>query len=103
MDNLQLTGRHLGQVFNSRNGCMCAMHLCYEAKQPNLNLKTRPKQLLGSLPLASALPRCTKVNNITVVKSFIEQTPKVHYKCHFKSFAVSVVSMLKLDCILQKA
>ncbi len=26
------------------------------AKQPNLELKTRPKQLLGSLPLAIALP-----------------------------------------------
>jgi hypothetical protein len=26
------------------------------AKQPNLKLKTRPKQLLGSLPLVIALP-----------------------------------------------
>jgi hypothetical protein len=26
------------------------------AKQPNLELKTRPKQLLGSLPLVIALP-----------------------------------------------
>ncbi len=36
---------------------MFVMHLlCYEAKQPNLKMKTRPKQLLGSLPLAFALP-----------------------------------------------
>jgi len=36
---------------------MFAMNLfCYEAKQRNLKLKTRPKQLLGSLPLAFALP-----------------------------------------------
>jgi hypothetical protein len=28
----------------------------YEAKQPNLKLKTQPKQLLGSLPIAFALP-----------------------------------------------
>ncbi len=36
---------------------MCAMHLfCYEAKQPNLKLKTRAKQLLGALPLAFELP-----------------------------------------------
>jgi hypothetical protein len=50
MDNLQLTGRYLGRVFNSKSGCMCPKHLfCYEAKQPNLKLKTRPK-LLGSLP-----------------------------------------------------
>jgi hypothetical protein len=26
------------------------------AKQPNVELKTRPKQLLGSLPLVIALP-----------------------------------------------
>jgi hypothetical protein len=36
---------------------MCAMHLCcFEAKWPSLMLKTWPKQLLGSLPLALALP-----------------------------------------------
>ncbi len=46
-----------GPSFNSRSGCMCARHLfCYEAKQPNLKLKTRPKQLLGSLPIVFALP-----------------------------------------------
>jgi hypothetical protein len=57
MDKLQLTGQNLGQFFNSRSGCMCAMHLCsYEAKQPNLKLKTQPKQRLGSLPLAFTLP-----------------------------------------------
>jgi hypothetical protein len=57
MDKLQLTGQNLGPVFNSRSGCMCAMHLCcYEAKQPILKLKTRSKQLLGSLPLAFVLP-----------------------------------------------
>jgi hypothetical protein len=33
------------------------MHLLPSvAKQPNLELKTRPKQLLGSLPLVIALP-----------------------------------------------
>jgi len=47
MDKLQLTEQNLGRLFNSRSGCMCAMHLfCYEAKQPNLKLKTRAKQLL---------------------------------------------------------
>jgi len=36
---------------------MGAVNLCYyEAKWPNLKLKTRPKQLLGSIPLASVLP-----------------------------------------------
>ncbi len=56
-DKLQLTGRNLGRVFNCRSDWMFVMHLFfYEAKQPNLLLKTRPKQLLGSLPLAFALP-----------------------------------------------
>ncbi len=60
MDKLQLTGQNLGRVFSSRRGCMCGTHLfCFEAKLPSLKLKTRPKQLLGSLPLAFALPdRC---------------------------------------------
>jgi hypothetical protein len=56
MDNLQLAGRYLGRVFNSKSGCMCPKHLfCYEAKQPNLKLKTRPK-LLGTLPSFRAPP-----------------------------------------------
>jgi hypothetical protein len=37
---------------------MQTMHLLPGvAMQPNLELKTRPKQLLGSLPLDIALPR----------------------------------------------
>ncbi len=56
MGKLQLTEKNLGRVFNSRSGCMCVMHLnCYEAKWPDLRLKTRPKQLVGYLPLAFAL------------------------------------------------
>jgi hypothetical protein len=50
MDKLQLTGCNLGRVFNFRYGCVPAIHLrCYEVELPNLKLKTRPKQLLGSL------------------------------------------------------
>ncbi len=57
MDKLQLTRQNLGRVFNFRNGCMCSLHLFYyEAKQPNLKLKTQNKQLLGYLLLAFALP-----------------------------------------------
>ncbi len=56
-DKLWLTGRALGQVFNFRSGCMDTMHLLPSvAIQHNLELKTRPKQLLGSLPLVIALP-----------------------------------------------
>ncbi len=57
MDKLQLTGQNLGRVFNFRNGRVHAVHLlCCGVKLPNLKLKTRPKQLLGSLPLDIALP-----------------------------------------------
>jgi hypothetical protein len=52
-----LAGLNLGQVFNSRSGCLLAIHLIYiGTKRRNLELKTRYKQLLGSLPLAFALP-----------------------------------------------
>ncbi len=57
MDKLQLTGRALGRVFNFKIGCMDNMHLLPSvAIQPNLELKTQPKQLLGSLPLVILLP-----------------------------------------------
>ncbi len=56
MDKLKQTGWNLGQVFHSRLGCTCIGHaIVYITKQPNLKLKTRPKQLLGSLPLVFAL------------------------------------------------
>jgi len=47
----------LGRVFNFRSGCMHTVHLLPSvAIQPNLESKTRPKQLLGSLLLDIALP-----------------------------------------------
>jgi len=63
MDKLKLTGRTLGQVFNSRSGCMS----CHELTAPvrsNLELKTPPKKLLGSLPLDIALPHNSKLYSI---------------------------------------
>jgi hypothetical protein len=65
MDKLKLTGRALGRVFNFRSGCcMHTMHLLPSvAIQPNLELKTLPKQLLGSLPLVIALPGQTLNSN----------------------------------------
>jgi hypothetical protein len=57
MDKLKLIRRALGRVFNFRSGCMHTMHLLPSVViQPNLELKTWPKQLLGSLPLVIALP-----------------------------------------------
>jgi hypothetical protein len=69
MDKLQLTGQNLGRVFNFRNVRVHAVHLlCYGVKLPNLKLKTRPKQLLGSLPLDIMLP--SHIINISYLLSF---------------------------------
>ncbi len=48
----------MGRVFNFRSGRMHTIHLrpSVAAIQPNLELKTWPKQLLGSLRLVIALP-----------------------------------------------
>ncbi len=55
-DKLQQTGQKQGRVFNSRRGCVHAVQLhCFETKLTNLKLKTLPKQLLGYLPLDTAL------------------------------------------------
>jgi hypothetical protein len=62
MDKLKLTGRNLGRVFHCRLGSTCIGHaIVHISKQPNFKLKTRPKQLLGSLPLAFALPTCSLI------------------------------------------
>ncbi len=50
-----------GWVFNFRSGCMYTMHLLPSvAIQPNIELKTRPKELLGSLLLVISLPGQSK-------------------------------------------
>jgi hypothetical protein len=55
--NFSLQDEPWARVFNFRSGCMHTMHsLPGVATQPNLELKTRPKQLLGSLPLVITLP-----------------------------------------------
>jgi hypothetical protein len=60
MDKLELTGQNLGLVFNFKSGHFHALHFwCYKVKLRNLKLKTRPKQLLGSLPLVIVIPDVT--------------------------------------------
>jgi hypothetical protein len=57
MDQLSSSGQNLGRVFNFRYGRMCTTCTSYiTTKLSNLKWKTWPKQLLGSLPLAFALP-----------------------------------------------
>ncbi len=55
---LILAGDSMNRVFNSRCGRACQWHsfTLLHNKQPILKLKTQPTQLLGSLPLAYALP-----------------------------------------------
>jgi hypothetical protein len=49
-------GQSPGRVFYSRSGRVHAKQLnCFETKLVNLKLKTRHKQLLGSIPLDIAL------------------------------------------------
>jgi len=71
MDKLQLVGQNLGRGFNFKSGHLHAADLwCYWVKLHNLNLKTRPKQLLGSLPLDIALPFWVKIfsKNCSILK-----------------------------------
>jgi hypothetical protein len=69
-DKLQLTGQNLGRVFSFRFGHLHAEHFwCYQVKLPHLKLKTRSKQLLGSLPLVIALPGLRQQKKYSFVKS----------------------------------
>ena len=44
------------ETFNSRSGCMHAMPLkCSATKLSNLDLKIKPKQLIGPLPMVPEL------------------------------------------------
>ncbi len=51
------TGHHLGQVFSFKceHACLCYAIALIAKKQPNLKLKTKTKQLSGSLPLVFIL------------------------------------------------
>ncbi len=61
MDKLQPTGQNLGRVFNFRSDHLhAAAFLVLSVKLPNLQLKTRRKQLLASLPLVITLPAETE-------------------------------------------
>ncbi len=77
MNKLKLTGQNLAWVFNFRSGHLhAATFWMVSVKLPNLQLKTRPKQLLGSLPLVIALPG-PHINKIT--KLFQDGRLPLHY------------------------
>jgi hypothetical protein len=67
MDKLKLTGWNLGRVFSSRLG----HSIVRKSKQPNLKLKTQPKQLLGYLLLAVVFPEVSNyfILHMTVIIS----------------------------------
>ena len=57
MDKLELTGQTWAEFSTVEVGYVYAVHLlCSKTIQPNLKLKTVPKQLLGSVPLDIVLP-----------------------------------------------
>jgi hypothetical protein len=68
---------NLGQVFNSRSGCMCAAHLLYpKAKRPNLKLKTRPKQLIGSVRYRASRSLLMVIKTVKVTSGFFKMETK---------------------------
>jgi hypothetical protein len=59
------------------------MHLLPGAAiQPNLELKTRPKPVLGSLPLAFALP------DLALRQATRAQCCKAFYGCNLRMFVI---------------
>ncbi len=73
MDKLRLTGQNQGRVFNFRSGHLhTALFLLLSIKLPTLQLKTRLKQLLGSLPLVIAHPALIFRPGPNVVKLFTD-------------------------------
>ncbi len=77
------------QVFNSRSGCsILAKHLLNSAIiRPNLELKTWPRQLLGSLPLVTALP----AENCSTGTIRFWQMPHTGFSPHHLSLLVRVL------------
>jgi hypothetical protein len=58
MDTLKLIGLNLGQVFNSRCGCVSMLISKYSSsKQPKLKLKTRSKTSFRLSPVSFRTPR----------------------------------------------
>ncbi len=123
MDKLKLTGRTLGRVFNSRRVCMHAMHLLSSvAIWPNLELKTRPKQLLGSLTLDIVLPStristlCStsilKINILKVILKWLCKhnycfvcintfNPSINFKSSILEYTHEIVSWFYIQSSLQ--
>ncbi len=109
MDKLQLKGQNLGRVFNFGNGRVHAVHfLCFVSKLPNLKLKARPGQLLGSLPLDIALAGSSK-SGANVIKLFTAViylhsmvilsfcVIKLNYPGNYRRIAVNYHSILTLE------
>jgi len=81
MDKLQLTGQNLGWVFIFRSGHLhAAKFLLLWTKLLNLQLKTRPKLLLGSLPLVITLPGHTTLQPELAVRAKIQSSYPTSYE-----------------------
>jgi len=86
MDKLQLTGQNLGRIFNFRSGYLhAATFLVSSVKLPNLQLKTRPKQHLGYLPLVIMLPGLVSFWNTFLSTGANERVPTSLADDNFKA------------------
>ncbi len=103
MDKHHLTGQNLGRVFNFRSGHFHAAHLwCNPVKLLNLKLKTRPKQLLVSLPLDITLPVWGSIGGLLfsllidtpcIMQSFYCHIGKCTGACTIKLFTAVIVAV----------
>ncbi len=87
-----LTVQNLGYVFDSRleRACVCC-EIAYVIKQPNLNLKTLPKQVLGFLPFAFALPGLSQSS-----WELVEQMPRLaHSSSSFLAYPKQPITKSK--------
>jgi len=68
---------------------MHTMHLLPSvAMQPNLKLKTRPKQLLGSLPLVIALPAENDQHIFNIFNLLV--LAKKQFKNHYQIWTMGI-------------
>ncbi len=89
---LKLTGQNLSRVFNSRLGRACINRAVANiTKQPNIKLKTRPKQLLGSLQLVFAPSKPFLSQDILQLKKVLKTITIKHYNNKTSEAAFLVV------------
>jgi hypothetical protein len=81
---------------------MCVMHLCsYEAKQPNLMLKTWPKQLLHCLSCSPLQVKPSLERYVTVDREYLLDIYTFKWIYQFEILGRFVKQKLRLICSLR--